>query len=363
MEELKRLENGKEVRYGARCNFCQHQLSAFSNKGTGHLLCHIQSCKRKALATSSSSQSQLHLSSDGHVSHFHYDVVVARTELVRMIAQLDMPLNTGEQPAFQDYIRIAHNPGYKGVSRQATTRDLEKYFALKQTAMIDLLKQATCVCLTSDIWSGNAKEHYLSVVFHFVTDDWELEKRIVGIRLIDCSHSGVNIVERILAVVSKYDMTSKTFSITLDNASANASTVNQLASHLSSYIGPFKSACVDACSSANANVAATAANVAESFTVFGLLHQRCACHIINLIVKSGLKRIKKYRENFRTATSWLNSSNQRIASFKSFCIASGARPRKFGLDMDVRWNATYVMLQHLVPYKETFSVFVCANYQ
>ncbi|KAK8453864.1 hypothetical protein SEVIR_5G356450v4 [Setaria viridis] len=68
----------------------------------------------------------------------------------------------------------------------------------------------------------------------------------------------------------------------------------------------------------------------------GLLHQRCACHIINLIVKSGLKRIKAYLEAFRTAISFLNSSNQRIATFHNFCILKGVRPHKFGLDMDVR---------------------------
>jgi hypothetical protein len=35
------------------------------------------------------------------------------------------------------------------------------------------------------------------VVVHFVTTDWELEKRIIGFSAIDCSHSRVNIVERI----------------------------------------------------------------------------------------------------------------------------------------------------------------------
>jgi hypothetical protein len=29
------------------------------------------------------------------------------------------------------------------------------------------------VCLTSDIWSGKAKEDYLSVVAHFVNSKWE----------------------------------------------------------------------------------------------------------------------------------------------------------------------------------------------
>jgi hypothetical protein len=30
--------------------------------------------------------------------------------------------------------------------------------------------------------------------------------------------------------------------------------------------------------------------------------------------------------------------------------------------MDIRWNATYLMLKHLVPYSEVFSVFINSNY-
>jgi hypothetical protein len=38
--------------------------------------------------------------------------------------------------------------------------------------------------------------------------------------LIDCSHSGVNIAERISLILAEYDLTSKVLSVTLDNASA-----------------------------------------------------------------------------------------------------------------------------------------------
>jgi hypothetical protein len=90
--------------------------------------------------------------------------------------------------------------------------------------------------LTSNIWCGLAKEDYLSVVFYFVTDDWELEKHIFDMRLIDCSHSGVNIAERMLQVISKYNMISKVFAITLDNASAKASAMIELTPHLVPYV-------------------------------------------------------------------------------------------------------------------------------
>jgi hypothetical protein len=118
-------------------------------------------------------------------------------------------------------------------------------------------------------------------------------------------------------------------SVTLDNASA----MDYLTPSLPSYVGSI------------------------------LLHQRCACHIINLIVKPDLKRLNMYLEDFRTAISFLNSSNLHIASFKSFYLAAGVRPRKFGLDMDVRWNSTYLMLKHLLSYKDTFSVFIHTNYR
>ena len=83
--------------------------------------------------------------------------------------------------------------------------------------------------------------------------------------------------------------------------------------------------------------------------IYHVVHQRCACHIINLIVKSDLKMLQPYTEVFRTANNFLNSSNQRITQFKNYCNAKGMRPRKFTLDMDVRWNSTYLMLKHLMP--------------
>jgi hypothetical protein len=140
--------------------------------------------------------------------------------------------------------------------------------------------------LTSDIWSGNAKEDYLSVVVHYVSADWELEKRVIGFKLIDCAHTGVNIVERVEEVVSHFGLIDKVFSVTLDNAS-NASAMSKLIPKFLGYLG-LDLEPIDR----------------ENDNLHGLLHQRCACHIINLIVKSGLKRIKVYIEAFRTAISF-----------------------------------------------------------
>jgi hypothetical protein len=99
---------------------------------------------------------------------------------------------------------------------------------------------------------------------------------LIGLHLIDVCHYGSNIAECVDIVLDDWSLTDKIFSFTLDNASANASTVTFVTPKFSSYVG----------------------------SIF--LHQRCACHIINLIVKYVLKRLKPNIEAFRTDISFLN---------------------------------------------------------
>ena len=84
------------------------------------------------------------------------------------------------------------------------------------------------MCLTSDIWSGNAKEDYLNVVAHYINSDWQLEKRMLGLMLIDVSHDGQNIADRVVSVLTDYGLTEKVFAVTLDNASFNVSVMRKL---------------------------------------------------------------------------------------------------------------------------------------
>ena len=121
--------------------------------------------------------------------NWDYNPAVARSELCRLIARLDLPLGIGETQAWEDYIVLAHNPRFAKVSRQTTTRDLGKLFTEHRDKLKNfVLPAASSVALTSDIWSGNAKEDYISVVAHYVNADWELQKKVIGLRLIEVKH-------------------------------------------------------------------------------------------------------------------------------------------------------------------------------
>jgi hypothetical protein len=107
---------------------------------------------------------------------------------------------------------------------------------------------------------------------------------VLGLLLIDVSHNGQNIVDHVDGVVADYGLTNKVFAVTLDNASSNVSAMRLLRLILSPYLG------ID-------NVD----NGDESQTSISMfLHQCCACHVINLIVKEALGAFNYLIETFRT---------------------------------------------------------------
>jgi hypothetical protein len=185
---LYKTVDDKKIRYGGKCQWCKCTLSAVSSSGTGHLLRHQRDCKVKL--AKQGKQSMLKFNPDGSVRNWDYCPDRARTQMCRLIARLDLPLNFAESPAFEEYIRLSHNTVFKKVSRQTTSRDFVKFFNDRRKIVVECLQSVSSIAITSDIWSGNANEDYLSVVSHYVYKDWTLEKRVIGLRLIETAHTG-----------------------------------------------------------------------------------------------------------------------------------------------------------------------------
>jgi hypothetical protein len=169
--EVTENRNGKKVRIVGICKFCKARLSANSNAGTGHLLRHQKSCKKKS-DHAVMVQTRLALNPDGSFRNWEYDPQVARTQLCRLIARLDLPLGIADTDAWDNYIQHARNPRYVRVSRFTTARDLAKLYNEKlKNLKDDVFPGVSSICLISDIWSGNAKEDYITVVAHFINAD------------------------------------------------------------------------------------------------------------------------------------------------------------------------------------------------
>ncbi|WVY90124.1 hypothetical protein V8G54_035638 [Vigna mungo] len=79
---------------------------------------------------------------------------------------------------------------------------------------------------------------------------------------------------------------------------------------------------------------------------------RCCGNILSLIVKDGLKEIKDSISKIRSA---VKSSPARFARFKAYVEQEGISYKGIVcLDVETRWNSTYLMLETSLKYKDAF---------
>jgi hypothetical protein len=97
-EEIYVVVNGNKIQTQAICRMCKAILSARSTAGTDHLIRH-QKAFRKKTDHADRVQSRLAFNPDGSLHNWDYNPAVARSELCRLIARLDLPLGIGKTEA------------------------------------------------------------------------------------------------------------------------------------------------------------------------------------------------------------------------------------------------------------------------
>jgi len=97
-DEIYETVNGSQIQTAAMCKIWKSKLSARSSAGTGHLIRHQKSCRKK-VDHAARVQSRLSFNPDGFVHNWDYNPAVARSKLCRLIARLDPPLGIVETQA------------------------------------------------------------------------------------------------------------------------------------------------------------------------------------------------------------------------------------------------------------------------
>ncbi|CAL8157311.1 unnamed protein product [Prunus armeniaca] len=92
------------------------------------------------------------------------------------------------------------------------------------------------------------------------------------------------------------------------------------------------------------------------------LHLRCACHILNLIVKDGLKELLSSIEGIRNCVKHIHSFLSRLDSFRDHALEMRMdEMANVPMDVVTRWNSTYKMLDCAFKYKIVFNRMVTEN--
>jgi hypothetical protein len=86
-----------------------------------------------------------------------------------------------------------------------------------------------------------------------------------------------------------------------------------------------------------------------------LVHMRCACHILNLIVKDGMSVMEKGIDSVRDSVAFWSATPKRHEKFEKMAVQMlGKYEKRIALDCKTRWNSTYVMLSTALLYEDVF---------
>ncbi|KAJ8309997.1 hypothetical protein KUTeg_011862 [Tegillarca granosa] len=82
----------------------------------------------------------------------------------------------------------------------------------------DIIQQSSVAQMTTDIWTSQATEGYLTLTLHYINHQWEYKNCVLATRE---THTGINIVKEISAICDEFKIKHDTITgLVSDNASS-----------------------------------------------------------------------------------------------------------------------------------------------
>jgi len=329
----------KDGKHKSKCSFCTKTFASDTKKnGTTTLWNHLNIvCKKSPFRFIDRTQTTLRSypikgsGQEGSVGTCKLEKVVYNVnEVRRAIAEFviinEQPFKVVDGEGFKRLMSIVV-PNFELPSRLTIARQcLKIYHEEKEKLKKHIQNQH--VCLTSDTWTSLQNLTYMVITAHWIDDNWNLQKKILNFFQVP-DHKGETIAKGIEVCLLDWGI-ENLFTVTLDNATANDAAIRHLKGRIEDWKG----------------------------IVLGndFLHVRCNAHILNLIVKEGLSDHIESISRVRNSVKYVKSSSARLASFKS--IVEKVKIDSHGLlslDVETRWNSTYMMLSTTIKFEKAFS--------
>ncbi|KAL4309888.1 hypothetical protein GQ457_01G012950 [Hibiscus cannabinus] len=258
---------------------------------------------------------------------WRFDQEKIREALARMVIVDELPFSFVEREGFRMFCKVAI-PDFNPPSRATITRDCYALFIEKRKTLKDFFKNLSSrVCLTTDTWTSAQNLSYMCLTAHFIEDTWKLHKMIINFCPI-AGHSGELIGRTIEKCLLEWGL-KRILTITVDNASSNDLAIK----YLKQIVNLWDVSVLDA----------------------QFLYMRCVSHILNLVVKDGLKDVDDSVMKVRADVKYLRSSPARLQKFRSCAEEENINSKSLVcLDIETRWNYTYSMLKSALVFRRVF---------
>jgi hypothetical protein len=267
----------------AKCIYCPKEIkfSGGTSSMRNHWLKHKEEDRNKKQKSGSCSTADMEGNSSA-ISKF--DQMELRRALGKVFIGLELPFRKVDHEALHYFLNLGI-PQFKIPSRTTLSRDILQMWGNEKVRLKTFLSQhCGRVCLTTDFWTSCQNYSYMSLTAHFVDNNWKLQKKILNFCQVS-GHSGDVMAQTVWNCLTAWGL-NKVLTMTVDNASSNDVGISQLKKAL----------------------------MPDGLLMGGeYFHTRCCAHVLNLIVKEGLKDIEREVARIRGAVSMISIGGIPIA--------------------------------------------------
>ncbi|KAJ5318500.1 hypothetical protein N7476_004920 [Penicillium atrosanguineum] len=163
-------------------------------------------------------------------------------------------------------------------SSRTVVRRIDADFDRCRIQLIDeLTRTCSTIALSLDVWTSKNHKAILGVIGHWVSTDFKYQERVLEFTELAGSHSGENMAETLQKMLVELQIEEKLLTITADNASNNETLVSELYFNL-----------LEKYNSEDSNLPDKGRLRFQGIDSY----IRCLAHVLNLIVRDILSRMK-----------------------------------------------------------------------
>ena len=138
------------------------------------------------------------------------------TRKLSLMCALDLkPLSVVQGRGFRMFCN-ALNPRYQVPAKKTVAKYLHVIYEEEKEKLINEIS-GNQLSATTDLWTSNALQGYITVTGHYISSDWALHSKVLATRVVNNRHTGVNIAMEVENIFSEFKL-SKPLAIVTDNA-------------------------------------------------------------------------------------------------------------------------------------------------
>jgi hypothetical protein len=177
-----KIKDKKGKMKAARCKYCHRELKADTRgHGTSALKKHFGTCKRNPhFFNKDPKQGTLQATIEEAPATWRFDQEKLREAFAEMVIEDEQPFAFGEKTGFRKFMSKAC-PRFQPPSRRTLTRDTVKLYFQEKAKLKKFFKDSCQrVCLTTDCWTSQVQDGYMTVTASFIDENWNLHKKVIS---------------------------------------------------------------------------------------------------------------------------------------------------------------------------------------